>query len=83
MICNCVLAGTSACNSCPTKQWQDEDRFPSRVFFAYGIDAVEVVRCGECRYFVRSEEVCKLHSNNYYPPVSMEKWDYCSRGEKR
>lgn len=48
MICTCSMAGTIACRTCPTNQWVDEGRAPSKVFFAYGVDAVEVVRCRDC-----------------------------------
>ena len=57
MICTCSMAGTIACRTCPTNQscqtcptnqWVDEGRVPSKAFFAYGVDAVEVVRCKDC-----------------------------------
>jgi hypothetical protein len=43
----------------------------------------EVVRCKDCKHFVRSEGVCKLLSNNYEPPVYVDDDDFCSRGERR
>ncbi len=43
----------------------------------------ELVRCGECKWLVKSEDVCKLLSNNYEPPVYVELSDFCSRGERR
>ena len=46
-------------------------------------DAVEVVRCKDCKHYVSRESVCKLHSNNYEPPVSMDDDDYCSYGERK
>lgn len=46
-------------------------------------DVVDVVRCKECRYLVRSEGVCKVLSNNYEPPVYVGGDDFCSRGERR
>lgn len=45
-------------------------------------DAVEVVRCKDCKYYSHRESVCKLLSNNYEPPVVMYDDDYCSRGER-
>lgn len=47
------------------------------------VDAIPVVRCGECKWLVKSEMVCKLLSNNYEPPVMVESDDYCSRGKRR
>ena len=42
-----------------------------------------IVRCKDCKYFVKNEEVCRLFSNNYEPPVNMTEEDFCSRGERR
>ena len=47
------------------------------------VDAVAMVRCKDCKHFVRSEGVCKLLSNNYEPPVYVDDDDFCSRGERR
>ena len=46
-------------------------------------DVVEVVRCKDCKYLVRSEDFCKVLSNNYEPPVYVDDDDFCSRGERR
>jgi len=84
MLCNCIMAGTSACQNCPTKQWADEGRFPSRVFFAYGVDAVEVVRCVDCKYASFDRYV-----DGNVPVWDCTYWDsqtesnaYCSYGER-
>ena len=44
-----------------------------------------VVRCKDCKHFVRSEGVCKMLSNNCEPPVPVYVGDddFCSRGEMR
>ena len=47
------------------------------------VDAVEVVRCKDCKHYSHRESVCKLLSNNYEPPVVMDDDDYCSRGERK
>ena len=46
-------------------------------------DVVEVVRCKDCKYLVRSDGICKVLSNNYEPPVYVDDDDFCSRGERR
>ena len=46
-------------------------------------DGSPVVRCKDCKWFVKREEVCKLHSNNYEPAAQMSEDDFCSRGERR
>ena len=70
MICNCALAGTAACNNCPSHKWEEEGRFPSKVFFAYGVDAVEVVRCKDCRWWDAKEDgykgYCHAAKHGYY-----------------
>lgn len=84
MICNCTMAGTSACNSCPSKQWVNEGRFPSKVFFAYGVDAVEVVRCKDCKYCVTYGTIlfCE-YMGNIGEWRYRTKTDYCSRGARK
>ena len=34
----------------PTTKEVDESRSPSKVLFTYGVDAVEVVRCKDCKH---------------------------------
>ena len=46
-------------------------------------DVVEVVRCKDCKHYLRTEPVCKLHSNNYAPPVFMNNDDFCNYGERK
>ena len=52
------------------------------------IDAVPVVRCGECKYWLHMEDGfgdCtnrRFHIPNIAPP-SMDKDDFCSCGERR
>ena len=83
MICNCSLARTAACKNCPSHKWEEEGRFPSKVFFAYGVDAVEVVRCGECKHFYVTKfgNRCMLDHEegmNNLPPD----W-FCADGERK
>ena len=42
---------------------------------------VPIIRCKDCRWYVYSEGVCKLHSNNYEPSVKMEEDDFCSKAK--
>lgn len=72
MVCNCSMAGTAACIGCPSKQWIDEGRFPSRVFFAYGVDAVEVVRCKGCRWW---------NTEGYGPEFDSDKFGWCDHNQ--
>lgn len=81
MICNCAMAGTSACNSCPSKQWVNEGRFPTKVFFTYGVDAVEVVRCKDCKHLNKEEMRCFEVEGLGYRNVADD--DFCSRGERK
>lgn len=57
---------------------------PYEVFDGEGgyVQTGELIRCKDCRWYVHSEVVCKLHSNNYEPSVQMEADDYCSRAER-
>ncbi len=43
----------------------------------------EIIRCKDCRWYVHSGGVCKLHSNNYEPSVKMETDDFCSRAKRK
>ena len=43
----------------------------------------ELIRCKDCKWYVHSEGVCKLHSNNYEPSVKMETDDFCSRAKRK
>lgn len=96
MICNCSMAGTSACNNCPTKQWTDEGRFPSNVFFSYGVDAVEVVRCKDCKHrivndhygekgYLKIKAICELDTGNPFELgrcACEDDW-FCCDGERK
>lgn len=42
-------------------------------------DVAEVVRCGVCKHYADTDGVCRLLTNNYYPPVEMDEDDYCSK----
>ena len=46
-------------------------------------DAVQVVRCKDCTWYVKREAVCKCLSSNYEPPVYCADEDYCSMGERK
>ena len=88
MICNCSMAGTVACQNCPSKQWEDEGRFPSRVFFSYGVDAVEVVRCVDCRHLevVNKEPVyavCEKNNHTFYLWQEDTRKFFCAYGERK
>ena len=48
--------------------------------FAPTVDAVEVVRCKDCKYWRYSDCQCQNDSHGYCP---ISENDFCSRGEKR
>ncbi len=82
MICNCSMAGTAACINCPTKQWSDDGRFPSKAFFAYGVDAVEVVRCKDCHhYFIVNQPYDEPWCSVMEDSVPTD--GYCYHGRRR
>lgn len=57
--------------------WIRYKMFENGIESAPTIDAVPVVRCGECRFFISDDAVCKLDN---------QVWDknaYCSYGERR
>lgn len=41
-------------------------------------DAVEVVRCKDCKYYYNGRTQCEIHDGIGYKPT-----DYCSYGERR
>ena len=52
------------------------------------VDAVEVVRCRDCRWYNPELRICNLHSESKGEPnvgyvVGMEPDDFCSYGERR
>lgn len=57
------------------------DALKSVAQFAPSVDAVEVVRCKECKYSRPKKTGIKLHCAWWYRSVEDE--DYCSRGERR
>jgi hypothetical protein len=52
------------------------------------VDAVEVIRCKECRWYNLELGICNLHSESKGDPnvgyaVGMDPDDFCSYGERR
>lgn len=45
----------------------------------HSVDAVPVVRCGECKHMMADGRCFEFADDNIRPSVS----DYCSRGERR
>ena len=65
----------------PTTKEVDENRSPSKVLFTYGVDAVEVVRCKDCKWFhcYKTEIWCEKEEGLNHP-----KYDsFCSYGERK
>lgn len=54
--------------------------------FAPAVDAVEVVRCKECKYWgsptENQEAICR-HWSSYYGSIRTMDYQYCSCGERR
>jgi hypothetical protein len=46
---------------------------------APAVDAVEVVRCYQCKYYLKSPMICEREDGLWTP----DKLDYCSFGERR
>lgn len=74
------------CNNCPLDaykcQYYNEHtlmEFCERIDDAPTVDAVEVVRCKDCRWF----ENDGYHTNCQIMRFCVEADDYCSRGERR
>lgn len=58
----------------PTTKEVDENRCPSKAFFTYNVDAVEVVRCKDCVYQAECAFAEWLGRNGN---------GFCSSGERR
>ena len=63
----------------PTTKEVDENRSPSKVLFTYGVDAVEVVRCKDCKNY--GTDGNRLNCNVFC--CSMPKNGFCSMGERK
>lgn len=53
--------------------------------YAPAVDAVEVVRCKDCKYYQKTQ-ACRYHSENELPfgfDVFMLPDDFCSYGERK
>jgi hypothetical protein len=68
----------------PTTKEVDESRSPSKVLFTYGVDAVEVVRCKDCKKYIPCQKL----------PIGTSKWcdlfdratcemNYCGWAERK
>lgn len=66
-------------------KWVDEGRVPSKVFFSYGVDAVEVVRCKDCTHAKEMTQYgcgeCVRHCEKLKIVTSPE-W-YCAEGRRK
>ncbi len=75
----------------PTTKEVDKSRCPSKVFFTYDVDAVEVIRCKDCKYFDHSdfgkgeEYWCKhfVSTDDYTHCHEVIEDDFCSWGERK
>lgn len=60
------------------------NKIVDRIKAAKAVDAVEVVRCGKCRYFFVDEDYAKHGLCRAYPlGIAKLPMDYCSLGERR
>lgn len=64
--------------------WSESEQAAVRHFLAKlpRADAVEVVRCGECRKYVEGH-CCRSMCGGSYEPFPMKPSDFCSYGERR
>ena len=66
----------------------DCEVFPWAVDNAPTVDAVEVIRCNDCRWYEHDLGICNLLSESKGEPtagyaVGMDPYDFCSQGEVR
>lgn len=72
----------------PTTKEVDENRCPSKILFTYGVDAVEVVRCKDCKYLniINKAPVyacCSKHNHTFYLWEEDTRKHFCSWGERK
>ena len=66
----------------------EHDHFMKMVSLAPTVDAVEVVRCKECKHYDNSEGICWCHLNSKFYPGGFD-WHsfpedgFCSYGERK
>ena len=58
------------------------DELINRIHNAPTVDAVEVVRCKDCKHFVQAEHGCN-HFGYYSHTPWVDEVDFCSYGERR
>lgn len=75
---------TNTCNKCACNKVCNHDLFgfENCENFISAEDAVEVVRCSECKYFGKELKQGKHSCLNYQLPYCLEN-DYCSYGERK
>ena len=68
------------CESCIHKEVCAgfEVTMPECKHYRPAVDAVEVVRCYQCKYYLKSPMICE-HEDGLWTP---DKLDYCSFGER-
>lgn len=63
-----------------------EDTIKQFLISADTVDAVEVVRCKDCRFYLQSNEKCELVDTRLHFYETDKRWtedSYCSWGERR
>ena len=79
--------GYRYCNEDEKNEWEKLDSFDSLVCDATTVDAVEVVRCKDCKHYDNSEGICWCHLNSKFYPGGLD-WHsfpedgFCSYGER-
>lgn len=82
------LIDANALRAVLKKEECDCEVFPWAVDNAPTVDAVEVVRCNNCRWYDHDLNICNLLSESKGEPnagyvVGMDPNDFCSQGELR
>ena len=60
---------------------REHDHFLNMIFNAPTVDAVEVVRCKDCKH--RASNLCPMETVELYPWFGTKNEAFCSYGERR
>ena len=56
-----------------------EERYPSKVFFTYNVDAVEVVRCKDCKWSYTDERTLVCGYRGFFVNEAF----FCADGKRK
>lgn len=74
-------------NKIPHKAFRgDRDDLVDALFAAPTVDAVPVVRCKDCKYYLHSNEKCELIDTRLHFYETRNRWtddDFCAWGKRK